>query len=154
MKFGGIAVHGDTVKHGRESGPLAGAHASVDTAGEIDKRITATRLVLTGPFALAFRKKKDKRELYLTIEGDGFGWVVEVNPKEGKKAREFAVAFNAAASKVRPATSSAPLVSPPPPPSAMPAGWHPDPTLRHELRYFDGGRWTNNVSDQGQQSIG
>jgi len=29
------------------------------------------------------------------------------------------------------------------------AAWHPDPTGRHELRWWDGTEWTDNVSDQG-----
>ena len=29
------------------------------------------------------------------------------------------------------------------------AGWNPDPTGRHEYRYWDGGRWTDDVSDNG-----
>lgn len=33
-----------------------------------------------------------------------------------------------------------------------PAGWHPDPRGRHELRYFDGQAWTDHVSDQGATS--
>ena len=33
-----------------------------------------------------------------------------------------------------------------------PPGWHPDPTGRHELRYWDGGRWSAHVSDRGQVS--
>lgn len=45
-----------------------------------------------------------------------------------------------------------PVLLPPPAPPVTPAGWHPDPTLRHELRYFDGARWTDHVSDQGRQS--
>jgi hypothetical protein len=32
------------------------------------------------------------------------------------------------------------------------AGWHPDPSGRHQLRYWDGQAWTANVSDDGQQS--
>lgn len=32
------------------------------------------------------------------------------------------------------------------------AAWHPDPTGRHELRYWDGTQWTDHVSDQGVQS--
>jgi hypothetical protein len=31
------------------------------------------------------------------------------------------------------------------------AGWNPDPYGRHELRYFDGSAWTENVSDAGAQ---
>jgi hypothetical protein len=30
-----------------------------------------------------------------------------------------------------------------------PAGWYPDPTGNHELRYWDGYAWLDNVSDQG-----
>ena len=30
-----------------------------------------------------------------------------------------------------------------------PAGWYPDPTGKHELRYWDGFAWLDNVSDQG-----
>ena len=34
---------------------------------------------------------------------------------------------------------------PPPPPPA----WHPDPTGRHQYRYWDGTAWTHHVSDNG-----
>ena len=30
-----------------------------------------------------------------------------------------------------------------------PAGWYPDPTTHHELRYWDGYTWLDDVSDQG-----
>ncbi len=33
--------------------------------------------------------------------------------------------------------------------SATPAGWFPDPSTRHELRYWDGTVWTSHVSDRG-----
>lgn len=33
-----------------------------------------------------------------------------------------------------------------------PASWHADPTGRHQLRYWDGTAWTDNVSDDGAQS--
>lgn len=34
-----------------------------------------------------------------------------------------------------------------------PAAWHPDPTGRHQLRYWDGQDWTEHVSDRGVQAI-
>lgn len=34
-------------------------------------------------------------------------------------------------------------------PTDVPAGWHPDPQGRHELRYWDGAKWTDHVSDAG-----
>lgn len=34
---------------------------------------------------------------------------------------------------------------------AAPAGWYADPSGRFELRYWDGGQWTEHVSRSGQQ---
>ncbi len=33
------------------------------------------------------------------------------------------------------------------------ANWYPDPSRRHEMRYWDGTAWTEHVSDQGRQAI-
>ena len=41
----------------------------------------------------------------------------------------------------------------PEPRSNPPFGWYPDPSGQHEQRYWDGTRWTENVSDGGQQAI-
>lgn len=32
-------------------------------------------------------------------------------------------------------------------------GWYPDPSGRHQQRYWDGTRWTDQVSDDGRQSV-
>ena len=37
--------------------------------------------------------------------------------------------------------------------NAPAAGWNPDPTGRHEYRYWDGDRWTDDVSDTGVTSV-
>ena len=37
--------------------------------------------------------------------------------------------------------------------AAAPAGWHPDPTGAHELRYWDGRVWTEHVADDGVASV-
>lgn len=34
-------------------------------------------------------------------------------------------------------------------PALPPAEWHPDPTGRHQLRYWDGAKWTHDVADDG-----
>ena len=34
-------------------------------------------------------------------------------------------------------------------PGATPLGWYPDPSRRHELRFWDGATWTAQVSDRG-----
>ncbi len=46
----------------------------------------------------------------------------------------------------QPAYQSAAAASP-----AVPAGWYADPAGRFELRYWDGGTWTEHVSRAGQQ---
>jgi Protein of unknown function (DUF2510) len=64
----------------------------------------------------------------------------------------------APAAPVPPAAAAAPPPPPPPasstpappPPSNKKADWNPDPTGRHELRYWDGNTWTQHVSDQGK----
>jgi hypothetical protein len=35
---------------------------------------------------------------------------------------------------------------------STPAAWHPDPTQRHQMRYWDGVMWTDQVSDSGVTS--
>ena len=67
--------------------------ATLESGATVGKRITATRLVTLGVFALAAKKQTGK--LYLTIEG-GDDWVelVEVPPKQERKAREFALLLN------------------------------------------------------------
>ena len=79
--------------HGR--GPAAGAHATVETAGQMTQRFTVTRLAAFGPFGLALPKRKDRRTLFVTIEGDGWAGVAEVGPKREADARRFAALLNA-----------------------------------------------------------
>lgn len=111
-KFEGVVLTSTEIRYKEEGGPVAGARASVETAGDIDRRVTVTRLVLTGPFAFALRKKKDKRQLFLLVEGEGFGFVVEVNPKKVAEAHKFALKVNLAAK-----TDAARAESDAPPPS-------------------------------------
>ena len=33
-----------------------------------------------------------------------------------------------------------------------PPGWYPDPTSRHQMRYFDGSVWSEHVTDEGRQT--
>jgi hypothetical protein len=40
-------------------------------------------------------------------------------------------------------------VAPPAPPASVPAGWAPDPYGRHEMRYWDGAKWTDEVYSAG-----
>src|SRR6476646_3119969 len=44
-------------------------------------------------------------------------------------------------------------MSDPSTPGSGPAGWQPDPTGRHQYRYWSGSAWTDNVSDSGATSV-
>ncbi len=154
-RFGLIVVRDGQIQRGKESVPLAGARLTVETAGDVDRRITATRLLLTGPFALGLRKKKDNRELYITVENDGSAFVAEVDAKQGKAAREFAAKVNTMAANALRETPRAPSViasgGPVPAPPGTPADWLADPTGRADLRYWDGAKWTEHVVTGGEQ---
>ena len=39
------------------------------------------------------------------------------------------------------------------PPPLAPAGWFADSSSRHQLRYWDGSRWTEHVSDNGVSNV-
>lgn len=77
---------------GQDDVPVAGARVTVDR-GEAAKRITATRVALTGIFALAL--KKDSTKLFITIEGaDGSAMLREVGAGATGKAAVFATMVN------------------------------------------------------------
>jgi uncharacterized protein YxjI len=38
-------------------------------------------------------------------------------------------------------------------PAPHPPGWHPDPFGRHEVRWWDGGQWTEHVASHGRQAV-
>jgi hypothetical protein len=50
------------------------------------------------------------------------------------------------------ATTSAPVASAPPTAPPVAPGWAADPYGRHQWRYWDGGRWTDQVADGSTQS--
>lgn len=101
-RHGQVSLHTDRVVTAGGTFPLEpGLSASVDTAGAIDKRVTVTRLALTGPFAFALRKKKDERELFLYIDAPTGQYVEPCNPKEQAKVRAFAAQITTAARQSR-----------------------------------------------------
>lgn len=93
-KYLGLKVEDGQVLVQGAGGPVQGAKATIETAGEVESRFTATRLLALGVFALAFKKKKDNRELWLTIEGPDFVIGAPVKPKDESKARLWAHQFN------------------------------------------------------------
>lgn len=92
--------------------------ASVETSGSLQERqrITATRMVALGIFALATPKRTttDNRKLYILVEGTTFQSVVPVNPNRETAARKFAaqVTTQARRAKTQPVTAAGLVWSP------------------------------------------
>jgi hypothetical protein len=98
-KDGGLILHEHGLKtlktfgHPSEWQEFADHDIAVryESAGDLHRRITATRIVLTGVFALAFKKKKDDRTAFVTVDVDGQPrWVQEIDPNKAGKALAFA----------------------------------------------------------------
>lgn len=111
--FKGVTVIDGRITSAEGEWPLAGASARVETAGEITSRLSATRLAAFGPFGLLARKRVDKRELYLTVEGVGFSIVKKLDPNlDGAKARTFAAKVNGLAAAQPAAKATPPAAGP------------------------------------------
>ncbi len=81
--------------------PLAEIDAArVESGEELQSRVTVTRLVLVGIFAFALKKKKGG-EKYLTVDGGGFVWAMEVDRKHVNDAVKFAARINNAVKAAR-----------------------------------------------------
>ena len=78
--------------------PLSGVSARVESGAELQSRVTVTRLVLTGIFAFALKKKKGG-EKYVTVQGEGFFWAMEVDRKKANDAMKFVAKINNQAAK-------------------------------------------------------
>jgi hypothetical protein len=68
--------------------------ALVQTVDGTGKRITATRLFLAGPFALAMRKRTGSLSV-VVCGADGDSATVKVSAKKAQDVMTWAVAFNA-----------------------------------------------------------
>ena len=102
-RFMKLEIVNGTLRNRKTKGecPLHSATARVETAGDIDRRVTATRLILTGPLAFGLRKKKDSRELWFTVEGEGFSYVEKLPNFAQAAARKFAARINGEAAAAR-----------------------------------------------------
>jgi hypothetical protein len=105
--FAGVLIDGDEIVVGEQRCPLAGATARVDSGGQVTRRLTATRIVFLNVFALAAPKKKDRRYLYLAIEGPTFAFAVPVHPDKSRAAHAFAARITHAGKRVSASTGVA-----------------------------------------------
>lgn len=86
-----FALFEHAIRCGSESHSLDGVSASVLDGSALESRVTATRLLLLGVFAFAFKKKKGG-EKYVLIEGPDFAWMAEADRKHIRDAVKFATA--------------------------------------------------------------
>lgn len=83
-----LTLYANGIGNGAEIKSLDDVSARLEAGSEVQSRITATRLLAIGVFALAF-KKKSGGEKYVTIEGPDFLWTAEVKAKRVEKAMTF-----------------------------------------------------------------
>jgi len=72
---------------GSIGGSYAGVTAEVLTQGQITQRLTATRMLTLGVFALAVPKKSGNQTVLLSVTGDGFMFTFESGAVESMKMR-------------------------------------------------------------------
>lgn len=125
------------------------------TCGEFND--TGTAKPYDGPESRKWRKRWEKIE----IAKSGAQRETERRQAQGQADALASALFAAAAdfrsqqdpppvrdeSTIRTIEAQATPAPPPPPPA-----WMTDPTGRHEVRYWDGGQWTQHVSDNGVQA--
>ena len=80
------------------------------------------------------------------VASEPAGWAVAPDPAPVAPIVEASPGY-APAAAYTPAPAAAPAAAA----AAVPAGWYADPAGRFELRYWDGGTWTEHVSRAGQQ---
>lgn len=95
-RFAGIVLRDEQISYRGNGGSVAGAVARVETDGEVVRRFSVTRLAVFGHLGFGMRKKKDRRECYVVVEGRDFAFVAEADPNKGADARRFAALINQA----------------------------------------------------------
>lgn len=95
--FAGVGLYRDAISGVSEQGPqpLKGVHAHLERGSDLERRVTATRVVTMGAVAL-LAKKKSGGEWWLTIDGPEFSHTVEVDAKDQQRARQFVAQVNSA----------------------------------------------------------
>jgi hypothetical protein len=103
--YRGVVVYERWIVTPHGQGPLSGTTASVDA--QVSSRITMTRLVAIGVFALAAQKKTGS--VYLSIDSPALASVIECPAEDNTRARQFAVAIMNAARQAAVIEVSRPL---------------------------------------------
>ncbi|MEU0991988.1 hypothetical protein [Streptomyces sp. NPDC005953] len=99
----GVTAIGDKFHQaGQQAIPIEGARVTIELGEVARKRITATRVVLIGIFALW--AKKDESQLYITIEHDDGVILYPVAARKEPQARVFATLVNGESTGLTPAS--------------------------------------------------
>ena len=143
----------------------ASAYDTTTLLGKINDQASAgwevVTIVATGGDVTAFLKREstgdssiDEEVVEVVAISEPAGWAAEPTPEPEPEPMPESIApesittsdtsFIEASSTPEPAAAAATAVS------SVPAGWHPDPSKRYEMRYWDGEKWTDYVSSQGQ----
>lgn len=77
----------------------------------------------------------------------------ELNPMEGAYGFAVKAALKPRIRELENRLGGTPVAYAQPQQAAVAAGWYADPIGRHEQRYWDGARWTENVADGGTASV-
>lgn len=147
----------------------ASAYDTTSLVGKINEQASAgwelVSIVATGGDITAFLKREASEdsstngdvtatEIIAVTEPAGWSSEPEPEPIPEDIAPDSITTSDTAfieASTPEPAPAPAQSVSPSTPVSTVPAGWHPDPSKRYEMRYWDGDKWTEHVASGGQQ---
>jgi hypothetical protein len=78
--------------------PIDGARMTIERGEDAGKRVTATRVLLTGVFALLL--KKDQTQLFITVENGDRVMMIPVPAKKEGAARVLATMVNGEATGV------------------------------------------------------
>ena len=145
--------------HAGAAAPMAASLATADTAGE-DTREPEPEPVQE-PAGWAAEPEKpvespaastpDPTPAGIGLAGSGAagaGAGAAASNAAGAASTTSPYGANASQAAAASAPAAAPAAAPTP---SVPAGWYADPAGRYELRYWDGGTWTEHVSRAGQQ---
>lgn len=81
-----------------------------------------------------------------------YGWAAKAPLKKRVAELERRIAAGAPVSGAQ-STGTQPASTQTPASASAPAGWYDDPQKRHQSRYWDGSRWTENCADDGATVI-
>lgn len=124
------------------------------TCGEYND--TGSAKPFTGPEARKWRKvwekeQQQKSAAQIAAEERAADSAARALIAEVARAQASGLSFDEEGNELQAGLTQAAPATPQPSAPIVPAGWHPDPTGRYQLRYWDGASWTAHVSIQGVQ---